>query len=85
MWKRSAPGGLSTVKCSASLPAIVHEMPSRSASLEALNVATRPWPFSANETADSPVTAVSSIAFSRVTTRSAVSVCSPSVTCTVTS
>ena len=60
-------------------------MSARSSSEDAVKVATRDQLFSGNATLEGPVSVVSSITFSTVTSSSALSESLPSLTCTVTS
>ena len=60
-------------------------MSARSSSDDAVKVATRDQLFSGNATLAGPVSAVSSVTFWTVTSRSAMSESVPSLTCTVTS
>ena len=80
---RSTPPAIS--KSSPSSPDSDHVTPSASSAELALYAPTRSAAFSARLTVAGPVTALSSsVTFWRVTTRSAVCVFEPSLTCTVT-
>ena len=78
-------GGSSIVKRAASLPPRTQEMPSRSCCDDAVNVATRDQLFSAKFTEEGPSMSSSSMTLSNLTSRSAVTSLTPSLTCTLSS